>query len=571
MKKFKVLDLFSGIGGFSLGLERTAGFETVAFCEIDEICQKVLQKHWPLVSLFSNVKKLNSQNIKHKIDIITGGFPCFTEGTLILTKEGYRDIKDIKVGDEVLTHKGVWKRVNQKHKKRNARTRTIKSQGVFPLTTTDEHPFYVRGHEWVEAKNLVPKKHMLGMGVPEIYKTPIDKGYNFWWTVGRFIADGWLVNRKDRGDGSTCRVVICCSKTETEEIEKYLLTEFSASKVEERTVFKYHITQNWFGEFLKPIGRGAENKQIPSEWLHLPIPESKAILDGYFSGDGSVQKNRIRATTVSKKLALGVSHLVQKVYGVSASLYTHEVPLKKIIEGREVNQKTQYCVAFTPRSSKTSSIKEGRFVWKKLKENNPTNKVETVYNIGVEDDESYIANGCVVHNCQDISVAGKGAGLEGERSGLWFEYKRLIKEIQPKYAIIENVANLRSKGLATVIKDLGEIGYDVEWNIISARSVGGIHLRERIFLVAHTNDFRLGSTFTTKEEKQKWWTETTSSQRSMLQQAGTFEPRTIRADDGFPKRVDGPRRERIKQLGNAVVPQIVEWIGQRILDYEQKI
>ena len=170
--------------------------------------------------------------------------------------------------------------------------------------------------------------------------------------------------------------------------------------------------------------------------------------------------------------------------------------------------------------------------------------------------------------CQDISVAGKGEGLEGKRSGLWFEYKRLINEIKPKYAIIENVGNLRSKGLATVLKDLREIGYDAEWHILPARAFGAVHLRERIFIIAHTNDIRLWGPSTTEEEKQEWWTEATASQRAVLQQARTFEPRIRRSDDGFPARLDRPRRERIKQLGNAIVPQIAEFIGQRILDYE---
>lgn len=94
--------------------------------------------------------------------------------------------------------------------------------------------------------------------------------------------------------------------------------------------------------------------------------------------------------------------------------------------------------------------------------------------------------------CQDISVAGKKKGLIDEsgnttRSGLWFEFKRLIKEIYPRYVIIENVANLRSNGLATVIKDLWEIGYGCEWHIISARSVGACHLRERIWIIAYPN------------------------------------------------------------------------------------
>ena len=71
--------------------------------------------------------------------------------------------------------------------------------------------------------------------------------------------------------------------------------------------------------------------------------------------------------------------------------------------------------------------------------------------------------------CQDISVAGLKKGIKGERSGLWKEFKRIIKEIKPRYALIENVANLRSNGLTEVIKDLWSVGYDCEWHIISAR------------------------------------------------------------------------------------------------------
>tara|TARA_X000001388_G_scaffold42171_2_gene29671 strand:- start:795 stop:1643 length:849 start_codon:yes stop_codon:yes gene_type:complete len=78
--KLKHLDLFSGIGGFSLGLETTGGFETVAFCDYDSYCQKVLRKHWPWVTIYDDIKELNYEKLKSnghtKIDIITGGYPC---------------------------------------------------------------------------------------------------------------------------------------------------------------------------------------------------------------------------------------------------------------------------------------------------------------------------------------------------------------------------------------------------------------------------------------------------------------------------------------------------------------
>jgi len=79
-KKYKHLDLFSGIGGFSLGLEATGAFETVAFCDYDPYCQKVLRKHWPWVTIYDDVKELNNEKLQAnghtKIDIITGGYPC---------------------------------------------------------------------------------------------------------------------------------------------------------------------------------------------------------------------------------------------------------------------------------------------------------------------------------------------------------------------------------------------------------------------------------------------------------------------------------------------------------------
>jgi DNA (cytosine-5)-methyltransferase 1 len=80
MEKLKILDLFSGIGGFSLGLERTGGFETVAFCEIESFPQKILAKHWPGVPIYDDVRTLTAERLAAdgiaEIDVITGGFPC---------------------------------------------------------------------------------------------------------------------------------------------------------------------------------------------------------------------------------------------------------------------------------------------------------------------------------------------------------------------------------------------------------------------------------------------------------------------------------------------------------------
>lgn len=103
--------------------------------------------------------------------------------------------------------------------------------------------------------------------------------------------------------------------------------------------------------------------------------------------------------------------------------------------------------------------------------------------------------------CQDISTAGKRSGIEGERSGLWREFARIIAEIRPCYVLIENVAALlyanktcngepREAAIATVLRDLADIGYDAEWRVLSAAEFGAPHLRKRVFIVAYDPDQR---------------------------------------------------------------------------------
>ena len=88
--------------------------------------------------------------------------------------------------------------------------------------------------------------------------------------------------------------------------------------------------------------------------------------------------------------------------------------------------------------------------------------------------------------CQDISVAGKGAGLAGERSGLWNDFARIIRAVRPRWVVIENVPALTARGLGTVLGDLAEIGFDAEWHCIPASAVGAPHRRERIWIVANS-------------------------------------------------------------------------------------
>ena len=90
--------------------------------------------------------------------------------------------------------------------------------------------------------------------------------------------------------------------------------------------------------------------------------------------------------------------------------------------------------------------------------------------------------------CQDISYAGKGAGLAGARSGLWYEFARIVRELEPRFVVVENVAALFTRGLDAVLGTLADLGYDAEWSCVRASEVGARHRRERVFVVAWLAD-----------------------------------------------------------------------------------
>lgn len=172
--------------------------------------------------------------------------------------------------------------------------------------------------------------------------------------------------------------------------------------------------------------------------------------------------------------------------------------------------------------------------------------------------------------CTDLSFAGRGAGLSGERSGLWFEYLRVIEEITPRWVVIENVPALRSRGLDTVLGGLAALGYDAEWHCLPASAVGATQRRERIWILANAYNTRLegpiwaGKPAASGPERQ-------AARGEPLRSACGYWPPGPRAVDNIPRMADGAanRMDRLRGLGNAVVPQIPELIGRAIMNAER--
>jgi DNA (cytosine-5)-methyltransferase 1 len=215
--------------------------------------------------------------------------------------------------------------------------------------------------------------------------------------------------------------------------------------------------------------------------------------------------------------------------------------------------------------------------------------------------------------CQDISLAGRQAGLDGERSSLWWDMRRIVGELRPPYVIVENVPNLFIRGFDRVLGSLSEIGYDAEWGVISANDVGAPHLRQRLWIVAHPHgddgrragspvpseqhtrvEHRGGGTGLDVGESAEELAYTigprleghtgdvsyihqpgrvASGPDGSTADAGVYdrtewhhqgwatEPNVGRVAHGVSRRVD-----RLRGLGNAIVPQIAYWLGTRIKD-----
>lgn len=165
--------------------------------------------------------------------------------------------------------------------------------------------------------------------------------------------------------------------------------------------------------------------------------------------------------------------------------------------------------------------------------------------------------------CQDISLAGKQGGIRAERSGLWFEYARLIGEVRPRFVIVENVAALLDNGMGDVLGSLSSLGYDAEWDVIPASAVGGLHRRERLWLTAYPNTNSVRPQRVRPSASRAWCKQ--QFERLVQDTARVSLPagRSGGISDGASNRA-----HRLKALGNAVVPQVVEIIGRAIMQAE---
>lgn len=552
-QRIHLLELFGGIGAPRRALENTLmkmiraknpdaskrelrimSSDCIKSIDYVEVLPYAVRAYNTMFSLDNRPQDIRLWNLN--VDVLIHGSPCFTGDTLVLTKEhGYVQIKDIKAGEHVLTHKNRFRKVLNTFDNGTKDIIEMVTSNSDILRTTANHRFYVRkkylkyspetqkeerkftAPEWMRADQIMGAegdRWFVGYAVNNESQYPVWEGVdctrgktsyvkknldmhdeNIWYMAGRYVGDGWVRVRHDRNDHLS-NVIICCGKAKTDIFKSMIPNGFHYYLTEEATVDKYTFCNKEFAAFCALFGQGAKNKIVPAFVFDLPHNAIKAFLNGYFDSDGCKVGNVRKATTTSKKLAYGIGALIAKIYHVPFSIYKEKRPSKYVIDGRTVNQSDTYTVVVRDAERYEAFFEEG-YLWFPIKKIYTTGKKERVYDIEVEEDHSFTANGCIAHNCQDFSREGRN----DTNSGRSILYERTLQILdphptngyaeltrQPKLCIWENVPNMAYSHpyvLEHYLKTMESYGYTNTFCGSGKYIAKGGYLSDRSIMVDH--------------------------------------------------------------------------------------
>lgn len=476
LSNYKFIDLFCGVGGFHQALARMNA-KCVLACDIDKDCRQVYKDNYGLEPV-KDVKDIDENNMAD-FDILCGGFPCFVAGTRVLTHDGYKKIEHVVFDDLLLTHTGNFQEIANLQKKMYLGDLYHINIKYHPETIvcTEEHPFYVR--EKTRKWNATYNKYDIYFNEP-IWKKANELTSNDYYgmvindknVIPEFNINGihfvlddsnmWFMMGYQIGARNNTKL----SWYECFECPEYILSEF---------------------------GKYNDIKRIP-EWVHdAPKEFIQQFLNGYFMGNGrGKRRNIIQINTYSLDVAYGFQRLYLKL----GNIFT----VHKHIQTKEDLSRNIYSVQgrIDKIPNNMNAFIEDNYAWFKvesdIKKVNVTNEI--VYNFEVENDNSYIVENAIVHNCQSFSNGGKKKAFDDDRGLLFDEIMRIAKVKQPKFMFLENVKHILKVSNGEVIKYIKEriakIGYHLQIFQISPHNYGIPQQRERVYFVCVRNDIYNG-------------------------------------------------------------------------------
>lgn len=465
-----------------------------------------------------------------EVDLFTYSSPCFVAGTLVLTTHGFKPIEDVTTSDYVTTHQSDSQKVLRIGSKPALDILRVKGMCIDEILCTPNHPFYVRemyrhGHkwqrvfrkpQWKEATRLT-KSDYLGIPINRACMLPVWEGVtlhyggrdtfqvnkisemlstpHFWYILGRYVGDGWT-----REDDSHKQVIFACSNRNEQMLrEAFASLGFNPTVTDkDKSCRRYTVSSKELMAFVDRYGHGAAHKRIDYDTLCLPEIHLSKFLQGYTDSDGcrSPKNGEYKITTISRELAYGIQQIVAKVHHRHSRVYKVAMPSKTKIEGREVNQRDFYQVVWhTDARKQDKAFYEDGYIWYPCNGVEQTDRQEIVYNMEVATDNSYTANGTIVHNCQDLSNAGKQMGMKegsGTRSSLLWHVADAVEVLRPKFLLQENVAALVSQkfmpDFQKWLDKLSSLGYVSRWARLNAKNYGVPQNRDRVFCISMRRD-----------------------------------------------------------------------------------
>ena len=559
-----IIDSFAGGGGASLGIMWATGrAPDIAINHDRSAIEMHAANHPDTVHVLEDVWKTDLRKLidGRRVGLAWFSPDCFPADTLVMTKSGLRPIQSVEVGELVMTHKARWRAVTSKLT-HTAETVCVRGHGHYGLVTTPSHKFYsklvvtryrgpkqengrrakpvrvVDNSYWPEAKSMAEKLWATPICFPEseIPTARVQFSADFFYWVGRWVGDGSI----NKGD-----LEISCGLVEAEAFKQHM--EAHPLKNSEGEVIPFRVNEQgptqkviWGCQSLATwcrdnFGDASDLKTLPLWCFTMQRDWRDALLRGYVDADGCDEAdNVIGTTTVSKKLGVSV-RILAATLGLAACMYKTEGAPGQI-EGREFIARDQYRLRWREQLQRETVWRDTRHMFTPVREVTDSG-VQEVISLQVDEDESFVADGIVVHNCKHFSRAKGGKPVEkGIRSLAWIVCK-WAEQVRPRVICLENVREFsewsplvprlvclecgwkgtegqavlmrvrrrcphcesrRLKETLDLVPDpqkkgvtfrrfvarLKNLGYEVEWRNMDAADYGAPTHRRRLFLVA---------------------------------------------------------------------------------------
>ena len=487
MVHLKVFEAFAGVGSQHMALRNLGvDFEVVGVSEIDKFAHQSYEAIHGETKNFGDISKLQPEDLPD-FDLFTYSFPCFTGDSLVFVKEkGYVPIKQVKVGDLVLTHTGEYKEVTAFYNQGLKPLFSVSSELTRDISTTENHPFYVRSKsesgltppKWKEARELTISDYL---GFPVNTESQLPQGYpsleshfenlEFWHLLGILMVYPFTLKGEElilKVDNKHYHLL----RDLTEGLFDTTSRDLGNSQIE------FRIRNCALVNYLRESAIKRHRLHFQAHWIDLPVQHIRALLWGFQRVSGQTVDFTSTLFVTGKELFYGLSQLVLKAYKVPFTVR------------ESIND--HYHIEFSELETQSDSmIFEDNYVWVSVESASSTPYKSSVYDSSVKGNHSFTVQNCVVHSCTDLSSAGKQRGFEkgsGTSSSLLWECQRIIEGKKPKALLLENVKALNSAkfrdGFHSWLSFLRGLGYTNYYGVLNAKDFGLPQNRERVFVVS---------------------------------------------------------------------------------------